>query len=70
MRAAATRYALRHQTPEGLWNTWHSSDDIPAPDVVAHMVAGIQAAALPGIDLAPARTWLASLATDTDRTSG
>ncbi|KOU67935.1 hypothetical protein ADK55_02000 [Streptomyces sp. WM4235] len=61
--AAAARYARRHQTPEGLWTTWHSSDDTPAPDVVAHMTAGICAAALPGIDLAPARRWLASRAT-------
>ncbi|SFY43825.1 hypothetical protein OH786_35225 (plasmid) [Streptomyces atratus] len=64
IRPAATHYALRHQTPEGLWTTWHSSDDSPAPDVVAHMAAGIHAAALPGIDLAPARSWLASLATE------
>ncbi|WP_327257242.1 prenyltransferase/squalene oxidase repeat-containing protein [Streptomyces sp. NBC_01244] len=60
---AAARYARRHQTPEGLWTTWHSSDDTPAPDVVAHMAAGIRAAALPGVDLAPARRWLASHAT-------
>ncbi|MGA5193119.1 hypothetical protein [Streptomyces exfoliatus] len=60
---AAARYALRHQTPEGLWTTWHSSDDAPAPDVVAHMAAGIHAADLPGVDLAPARRWLASRAT-------
>ncbi|WP_406500045.1 hypothetical protein OG936_36500 [Streptomyces sp. NBC_00846] len=64
IRPAATHYALRHQTSEGLWTTWHSSDDSPAPDVVAHMVAGIHAAALPGIDLAPARSWLAALATE------
>ncbi|MFE5796866.1 prenyltransferase/squalene oxidase repeat-containing protein [Streptomyces sp. NPDC056503] len=69
-RTAAARYALRHRTPEGLWTTWHSGDDDPAPDVVAHMVAGIDAAALPGIDLAPARSWLASLATGGGWSSG
>ncbi|KOU27408.1 hypothetical protein ADK53_37145 [Streptomyces sp. WM6373] len=63
VRAAATRYALRHQTRDGLWNTWLTHDDTPAPDVVAHMVAGITAAALPGIDLVPARTWLTALGT-------
>ncbi|MFJ5675775.1 prenyltransferase/squalene oxidase repeat-containing protein [Streptomyces sp. NPDC093097] len=63
VRAAATRYAQRHQTPEGLWNTWDSSDDSPVPDVVAHMVAGIRAAELPGIELARAERWLSARAT-------
>ncbi|MFF7635790.1 prenyltransferase/squalene oxidase repeat-containing protein [Kitasatospora sp. NPDC008050] len=63
VRAGATDYARRHQTPQGLWTTWRSSDDTPVADVVAHMVAGIAAAALPGIDLGPARRWLADLAT-------
>ncbi|MFE7593741.1 prenyltransferase/squalene oxidase repeat-containing protein [Kitasatospora sp. NPDC057512] len=58
VRTAATGYARRCRTEAGLWTTWHSSDDTPVPDVVAHMVAGIEAAALPGIDLAPARRWL------------
>lgn len=58
VRAAAAAYALRCQSDDGLWTTWHSSDDTPVPDVVAHMVAGIHAAALPGMDLAPARQWL------------
>lgn len=57
-RTAATRYARRCQTRAGLWTTWHSSDDTPVPDVVAHMAAGIQAAALPGIDLTAAHSWL------------
>ncbi|WP_051787914.1 MULTISPECIES: hypothetical protein [Streptomyces] len=52
VRAAATRYARRHQTRDGLWHIWLAHDDTPAPDVVAHMVAGIEAAALPGIELA------------------
>ncbi|MEE1811805.1 prenyltransferase/squalene oxidase repeat-containing protein [Streptomyces sp. BE133] len=59
VRAAASGYARRHQTPEGLWTTWLSHDDTPAPDVVAHMVAGIDFAVLSGIDTAPARRWLA-----------
>ncbi|MFC5666556.1 prenyltransferase/squalene oxidase repeat-containing protein [Kitasatospora misakiensis] len=59
VRATATAYARRCRTEAGLWTTWHSSDDDPVPDVVAHMVAGIRAASLPGIDLDPARRWLA-----------
>ncbi|MFC8448216.1 hypothetical protein [Kitasatospora sp. NPDC057223] len=62
VRIRATDYARRHQTPKGLWNTWLSSDDTPVADVVAHMVAGIEATGLPGIDLGPARRWLAGLA--------
>ncbi|MBV6695601.1 hypothetical protein KV557_00480 [Kitasatospora aureofaciens] len=58
VRAAATAYARRHQRPDGLWTTWLDHDDTPAPDVVAHMVAGIDAAALPGVDTNPARRWL------------
>ncbi|MFD3788741.1 prenyltransferase/squalene oxidase repeat-containing protein [Streptomyces cyaneofuscatus] len=58
VRHAAAGYALRCQTDAGLWTTWHSSDDAPVPDVVAHMAAGAQAAALPGIDLTPAHRWL------------
>ncbi|WP_407835187.1 hypothetical protein ACE1OC_00270 [Streptomyces sp. DSM 116496] len=61
VRAAAAGFARRHQRADGLWNTWLSHDDTPAPDVVAHMSAGIEAAALPGIDLTLARTWLAAL---------
>ncbi|MGW7029106.1 hypothetical protein ACWGFX_18195 [Streptomyces xanthophaeus] len=61
-RAAAAGYARRLQTPEGLWTTWHSSDDTPTPDVTAHMAAGTAAAGLPGIDLAPARRWLTAQA--------
>ncbi|GAA4681402.1 hypothetical protein GCM10023347_40280 [Streptomyces chumphonensis] len=64
VRTAATRYARRHQTRDGLWNTWLTHDDTPAPDVVAHMVAGIGAAALPGLDLARARTWLTAHGAD------
>ncbi|MFE2552274.1 prenyltransferase/squalene oxidase repeat-containing protein [Streptomyces sp. NPDC059355] len=59
--AAAAGYARAHQTPQGLWTTWQSSDDTPVPDVVAHMVAGVSAVALPGIDLGPAYRWLAEL---------
>ncbi|MFD6891413.1 prenyltransferase/squalene oxidase repeat-containing protein, partial [Streptomyces sp. NPDC059957] len=59
VRTAAAGYALRCQSGAGLWTTWHSSDDDPVPDVVAHMAAGIKAAALPGIDLTPAYRWLA-----------
>ncbi|MFF2306131.1 prenyltransferase/squalene oxidase repeat-containing protein [Streptomyces sp. NPDC058128] len=61
VHAAAGDYARRHRTREGLWTTWNSSDDTPAADVVAHMVAGIREAELPGIDLGPARRWLAGL---------
>ncbi|MFJ6775088.1 prenyltransferase/squalene oxidase repeat-containing protein [Kitasatospora sp. NPDC091257] len=60
VRTAATGYARRHQRHDGLWTTWLSHDDTPAPDVVAHMVAGIDAAALPGIDTNRARRWLAN----------
>jgi len=59
-RTAAAGYARRLQTPDGLWTTWHSSDDTPAPDVTAHMAAGTAATGLPGVDLAPARRWLAT----------
>lgn len=69
VRAAATGYARRCQTGEGLWTTWHSSDDTPVPDVVAHMAAGIHAATLTGIDLTPARRWLADLGADGHWTS-
>jgi len=63
-RSAAAGYACRLQTPQGLWTTWHSSDDTPAPDVTAHMAAGTAATALPGVDLAPARRWLTAHAKD------
>ncbi|MFE1790887.1 prenyltransferase/squalene oxidase repeat-containing protein [Streptomyces sp. NPDC059525] len=62
VRTRAAHYARRYQTPQGLWNTWLSSDDTPVADVVAHMVCGIDAAGLPGIDLAPARCWLTHFA--------
>ncbi|MFE9687490.1 prenyltransferase/squalene oxidase repeat-containing protein [Streptomyces sp. NPDC006285] len=64
VRTSAGRYTHRRRTPEGLWTTWQSRDDGPAPDVVAHMAAGARVVRVPGLDLTHAERWLAALQTE------
>ncbi|MFD5327969.1 prenyltransferase/squalene oxidase repeat-containing protein [Streptomyces sp. NPDC127092] len=56
---AAARYAASRQREDGLWTTWQSSDDEPAEDVVAHLVAGLHTHDTDGaIDTGRAVRWL------------
>lgn len=58
---SAREFARRSQLPDGRWRTWQSSDDHPAPDVTAHMVAGLHAYPGNDVDTARAIQWLAGL---------
>ncbi|MFD6826817.1 prenyltransferase/squalene oxidase repeat-containing protein [Streptomyces sp. NPDC060085] len=37
----ALAYFSRHQGSDGLWRTWHHTQDPPVPDVVAHVVSAL-----------------------------
>lgn len=55
----AVKYLARQQMPDGLWRTWQSAGDPPVEDVVAHVVAALDAhRGHHGVPVAPARAWL------------
>jgi squalene-hopene/tetraprenyl-beta-curcumene cyclase len=58
---AAVHYLGSCQRSDGLWNTWQSDDDDPVDDCVAHVVSALTPfEQTRGIDLTPARMWLAN----------
>jgi squalene-hopene/tetraprenyl-beta-curcumene cyclase len=55
-----TRYLLQVQRDDGIWQTWHSKEDPPAEDVVAHATLALSKLDPKGTITARAREWLAS----------
>ncbi|MFF1278236.1 prenyltransferase/squalene oxidase repeat-containing protein [Streptomyces marokkonensis] len=56
----AVDYLRRVQREDGLWTTWQSADDVPAPDVVAHIKTALDSHPSTGMDTTRASDWLLS----------
>lgn len=55
---AAAGFARAWRTCDGIWATWKSTDDAPAYDPTAHVVAGVRAHGTTAVDILPAVAWL------------
>ncbi|WP_159403860.1 prenyltransferase/squalene oxidase repeat-containing protein [Streptomyces sp. NRRL S-646] len=56
--ASAQAFLLSQQGADGLWSTWQSHDDLPAEDVVAHVVDALHRTGCTGAATGAAVEWL------------
>lgn len=54
----AVDYLRRVQRDDGLWMTWQSADDVPSPDVTAHVVSAATTHSMTSLDTSRAVRWL------------